>query len=227
MALILCIETSQQEASVALSVAGDCVAVEICKTQKDAAAFLQPAILSILHRTGYRIDQLDAIAVSEGPGSYTGLRIGMASAKGLCFALNKPLLSISTLLCMAAASREHKKQDWTSSDYLLVPMIDARRNEVFTAVYNPDLQTVSPPFACVLHENAFATYLDKKLVFSGSGSEKWKAQCIHSSCYFAEIDFNASCMATIAKEKFDHAEFTPVDTAVPYYLKEFQTTGSR
>lgn len=226
MALILCIETSQQEASVALSAAGKCVALEICRIQKEQASFLQPAIQSLMRAAGYWFSQLDAVAVSEGPGSYTGLRVGMASAKGLCYALNKPLINISTLLCMATATREAVQRDVEKSDYRIVPMIDARRNEVFTAVYDTELQMLAPPFACILHEDAFKNYGDKQLVFSGGGSVKWKSQCKQPDCFFPEVDFNASCMATIAKEKFDRSEFMPVEVAVPFYLKEFQSTAS-
>lgn len=226
MALILCIETSQQEASVALSAAGKCVALERCRIQKEQASFLQPAIQLLMHVNGYQFSQLDAVAVSEGPGSYTGLRVGMASAKGLCYALNKPLISISTLLCMAAATGEAVHPELKVSDCRIVPMIDARRNEVFTAVYDAELNMLASPFACILHEDAFAAFSDKKLVFSGGGSVKWKSQCKQRDCYFPEIDFNASCMATIAKEKFDSSEFTPVEVAVPFYLKEFQVFSS-
>jgi hypothetical protein len=112
------------------------------------------------------------------------------------------------------------------SDYRIVPMIDARRNEVFTAVYDAELNMLASPFACILHEDAFAAFSDKKLVFSGGGSVKWKSQCKQRDCYFPDIDFNASCMATIAKEKFDSSEFTPVEVAVPFYLKEFQVFSS-
>ncbi|MBU6157410.1 MAG: tRNA (adenosine(37)-N6)-threonylcarbamoyltransferase complex dimerization subunit type 1 TsaB [Bacteroidetes bacterium] len=226
MALILCIETSQQEASVALSVAGVTVALECCKTQKEHAAFLHPAIQRVMKNPGFRLDDLDAIAVSEGPGSYTGLRAGMAAAKGLSFALHKPLICISTLMLMAAASREAFKAEFVASDYLLVPMIDARRNEVFTAVYDGALQTITPPFACILHENAFMNYGDKKLVFSGGGAVKWKPQCKQTDSYFPAVDFNASCMTTLATEKFNRSEFTPLEIAVPFYLKDFQAVGS-
>ena len=225
MALILCIETSQQEASVALSAAGKCVALERCRIQKEQASFLQPAIQSLMRAAGYRFSQLDAVAVSEGPGSYTGLRVGMASAKGLCYALNKPLISISTLLCMAAATREVVHTELKVSDYRIVPMIDARRNEVFTAVYDAELQILASPFACILHDDAFAAYSDKKLVFSGGGAAKWNSQCKQRDCYFPEVDFNASSIVAIANKKFLCTEFTPVEVAVPFYLKEFQTIG--
>src|SRR5262249_34686360 len=145
---------------------------------KDHAAFLQPAIQTIIQNSEFRIQNLDAISVVAGPGSYTGLRVGLASAKGLCYALNIPLITLNTLEVMAQAAINQSTDQLINQSNLFCPMIDARRNEVFTAIYNEKLQTLIQPAALTLAENSFETFLQKqKVVFFGSGSIKWKEIC--------------------------------------------------
>ena len=147
MALILNIDTSLETASVCL--AKDAVAVKLLinENQRDHASWIHNAIHLALQDSGCLITELEAVAVSNGPGSYTGLRVGLATAKGLCYGLGIPLITISTLKMMATAVK-HKASD------LICPMIDARRMEVFTAVYNKDLLELSPAQAMIIDETS-------------------------------------------------------------------------
>src|SRR5882762_5440642 len=145
MALILNIDTATELASVSLSKEGQSLALLQNKDQKDHASWLHPAIEKMMQETGFRMQELDAVAVTAGPGSYTGLRVGMAAAKGFCYALNIPLITESTLKVMAFAAREQ-----TEPEGLYCPMIDARRMEVFTALYSTDLVEIIPATAMVI-----------------------------------------------------------------------------
>jgi tRNA threonylcarbamoyladenosine biosynthesis protein TsaB len=171
MPLLLNIDTATGHASVCLS-KGDVVLGMIESTeQKNHASFVQPAISELMAGAGYTLNALDGIAVTAGPGSYTGLRVGLASAKGICYALNKPLILINTLEVMAQAvvSRETSIDPST----LICPLIDARRMEVFTALYDSSLHEIEPPHALVVDENSFAAVLKvQSVVFSGSGHAK-------------------------------------------------------
>ena len=162
MSLILNIDTAVQTSSICLSENDETLAVKINPSQKDSAAWLHVAIKELLHEKNLFLQQLEAIAVSEGPGSYTGLRVGMATAKGLCYALNKPLITINTLQMMAfAAPKQHQG--------LLCPMIDARRMEVFTAIFDQNLNFILPPANLVLSETSFNDFLQKnKILFFGN-----------------------------------------------------------
>lgn len=133
MPLILHIDTATNYASICISKDDVVLGFEENAEQKNHASFLQPAIKAMFAKCNFNLSDIDAVAVTNGPGSYTGLRVGLASAKGLCFALNKALILLNTLQVMAAASIESKKEE--DIDILFCPMIDARRMEVFTALY--------------------------------------------------------------------------------------------
>ena len=175
MALILNIDTATEFASVCISNNNEVIAYEENLEQKSHASFLQPAIKKAMDNGQWSIENLDAIAVTNGPGSYTGLRVGLASAKGLCFALNKPLILLNTLDVMASASIEESGigNKELVNETLFCPMIDARRMEVFTAVYDTNLNTIIAPCAMILDNQSFAKELaNNTIVFSGSGSSK-------------------------------------------------------
>src|SRR5687767_10460248 len=148
MALILNIDTAVDVASLCLAIDGKLLSIAKNESQKDHSLWLHIAIKEIFEKNNLELGSVDAIAVTGGPGSYTGLRIGMATAKGICFALNKPLISMNTLLVMANAAKNE------SAD-LLCPMIDARRMEVFTAIYTKELKTVKEPAAIQVNEKSF------------------------------------------------------------------------
>ena len=167
MALILNIDTAVDVASICLAKDGKVLSIVKNESQKDHASWLHIAIKEIFEKNNLDLSSIDAVAVTGGPGSYTGLRIGMATAKLICFALNKPLISLNTLLVMANAAKQENAD-------LLCPMIDARRMEVFTAIYTKELQTVKDPVAITLNENSFAEYLsNNSICFFGNGSNKF------------------------------------------------------
>jgi tRNA threonylcarbamoyladenosine biosynthesis protein TsaB len=222
MSLILSIDTATDNASVSISKDG-AIITEVSNTaQKDHGGYLQPAIKSMLITSGISIDQIDAIAISAGPGSYTGLRVGMSSAKGLCYALNKPLIALGTLEILAYAAIMETDTGNLNSNRIFCPMIDARRMEVFTALYNSTLQPVLEPCALVINEDSFANSLLKsQVLFFGNGAQKWKGICSHKNALFVSILNNTLAMNKLAYKKFNQNDFADLAYCEPLYLKEF------
>ena len=217
MSFILNIDTAVQTASISLARDGQSVATKINPSQKDHAAWLQSAIADLLGELNMNLNDLDAVAVSAGPGSYTGLRVGMATAKGLCYALQKPLLLINTLKMMAASVRSGK-------DELICPMIDARRMEVFTAVYDQNLNEIVAPHNLILTDESFKSLLDQKpVLFFGNGSEKLKSTLQHVNATFKQIDSTAEHMSALSYQKFLNKEHADLAYSEPFYGKEFFT----
>ena len=215
MALILNIDTAVELASLCLAKDGKALSIARNESQKDHASWLHTAIKEIFEKNNLELRLVDAIAVTGGPGSYTGLRIGMATAKGICFALNKPLISLNTLLVMANAAKDE------SAD-MLCPMIDARRMEVFTAIYTKKLEIVKDPAAITLNENSFTEYLSSNSIcFFGNGSNKFKAIEKSSQAFFSDIKTDASSMISLSEESFTEKKFADLAYAEPLYLKEF------
>jgi tRNA threonylcarbamoyladenosine biosynthesis protein TsaB len=226
MAFFLCIETSGKAASAALILNGECIAEEVSLQQKEHAAFLQPAIHHMFQTEGLFLSDLDAISVSMGPGSYTGLRVGMASAKGICFAIQKPLITLNTLTIMAHAAGEQLRKSNIQYRYLS-PMIDARRNEVYTAVYDSHLNCIMHPQALILNELSYSDFKNDCICFFGDGSTKWQSQCVYSNAIFSNIEIKASMMRVLTEVAFTQHQFAQLSTAVPFYGKEFYTTSHR
>lgn len=226
MALILNIDTATEHASVCLSKDGELLAIEFNPNQKDHAAFIQPAIQKLLSTVKCELSTVDAIAVSNGPGSYTGLRVGLSTAKGISYALNKPLILINTLEVIATAAISESPQTSNNEERstLFCPMIDARRMEVFTAVYDKNLQPVLAPTAMILDENSFTDLLQQhKIIFSGSGSEKFKTVIKNDNGFFLNIQHDARHMQTIAENLYLLKSFADKAYSEPFYLKEFFT----
>jgi tRNA threonylcarbamoyladenosine biosynthesis protein TsaB len=218
VSIILNIDTAVQSSSVCLADNNKPLAVKINPSQKDSAAWLHVAIKEILEQNHFNFQQLDAIAVSEGPGSYTGLRVGMATAKGLCYVLNKPLITINTLQMMASAAR-NKYQG------LLCPMIDARRMEVFTAVFDQELNFILPPANLILNENSFDDLLRKNsILFFGNGAHKFQQIIQHPNALFASIQFDASAMIDLSYKRFLKGEFAGLAYSQPFYGKDFHSS---
>src|SRR4051812_42192427 len=166
MALILNIDTAINVATVGFADGSNIIAEQTSEDQKNHAAFVQSAISQLLEAHQLSLLNIDAVAVVNGPGSYTGLRVGLASAKGLCYALGKPLILLNTLEVMALTTISL----FPGKDTLHCPMIDARRMEVFTAVYNHELHPLLTPQPMILSVNSFNNFLlYEKIVFSGSG----------------------------------------------------------
>lgn len=232
MPLILNIDTAVETASVCLANNGTMIAFEQSVEQKNHASFLQPAIQKVLLESSININELDAIAVTNGPGSYTGLRVGLASAKGICYALNKPLITLNTLEVMAWASIENVQQHTSSIEadlpQLFCPMIDARRMEVFTATYNEALECVSPTTPLILNEQSFENELNKNImIFSGNGSHKLKNILKNTNAIFVNELHSSASMISIALNKFNSKSFTSLAYSEPYYGKEFYSPASK
>ena len=220
MAYILHIDTTSGNALVALG--KDDILVNLRRNDELSkhAAFLHGAIRDMMEESAVSLKDLDAIAVSAGPGSYTGLRVGLATAKGLCYALNKPLIMINTLEIMAHAARQLVKDE---KEFFLVPMIDARRMEVFTAGYDQDLLVVLQPQAMILSGDSYTSLLDeKRTFFFGSGMKKFSEINTHTNAsYLPETDIVVSFLHN-AFVRFNSADFSNLHHSEPLYLKAFQ-----
>ena len=220
MSLILSIDTATEFASVCLTDDEKVLALEENFEQKNHASFLQPAIQKIFSSATIEMKNIDAIAVTIGPGSYTGLRVGLASAKGLCYALNKPLITINTLQAMALSSIEEYKDE----SFFHCPLIDARRMEVFTALYNYQLKEIISPTAFIVDENFLEKELSSnKIVFSGSGNKKLKGIIKTTNAIFTDKVYNATHVSQLAFELFKQKKLADVAYCEPLYLKEFYT----
>ncbi len=219
MSLILNIDTATETAQVSFAKDGVVLQLLTNATQKDHAAFAQTAVQQLLSTTAFTLKDIDAVAVTAGPGSYTGLRVGMASAKGICYALNKPLILINTLEILAFATKQKNDQP----NFIFCPMIDARRMEVFTALYDYSLNTKIEPCALILQQNSFFAELEKdKIVFSGTGVSKWKAICQHPNSLFSDIYDLAPAMAYLSFNYLLQHRFANLAYSQPFYLKEFK-----
>ncbi len=222
MSLILCLETSTKNCSVALAKDGTTVDVlEEASEKYSHAEKLHPFIRDILERNKYSFKDLSAVAVSEGPGSYTGLRIGVSAAKGLAYSLNIPLIAVATPETLARSVQ-------TGEGYI-VPLLDARRMEVYTAVFDKNYHPLRPVWAEILHEKSFEDFLKKgPIVFTGDAVEKTKTIISHPNAVFTEKRYpSAKEMVFKAFEKFQNKDF--VDTAYfePFYLKDFIVTRKK
>lgn len=267
MALLLNIDTAAGEASLCLAEGGQSLAFLSNPVQMDHASWLHTGIRRVLQEAGKGLDQLQGIAVTAGPGSYTGLRVGLASAKGLCYALNLPLIMINTLEVMAFAARQHFTGTNDTIPDFLCPLIDARRMEVFTALYgasaialmepwsdsdispspaisteggpvdgsftppvaqalvtgsSASLTALIKPCAMILEPESFNEYLEKgKVLFFGSGTEKWEKIQPHPNAVFATIPFSAVTLSVLAEKEFQDGRFTGLAYSEPFYIKDF------
>ncbi len=217
MGLILNIETATKNCSVSISKGKEIVALkELNEGKFSHAEKLHTFILDIVKEAGLSLQDLDAIAISKGPGSYTGLRIGVSAAKGLCYALEKPLISVSTLESMAG-------QVSLKEDELVVPMLDARRMEVYSAVFNHKHNQTRDTEAEIIDDNSYDEELAMGIVyFIGDGAEKCKVHIKHENANFVkDIYPSAKEMAILSAQKYDSSDFEDVAYFEPFYLKDF------
>ena len=231
MALILNIDTATDFASLALSNKDSVLASRKNEEIRDHASWLHNAIHELMTASGHSLSDLQAIAVTAGPGSYTGLRVGMAAAKGLCYVLNIPLITENTLKVLAHGAEKQVGQPTTrvfngkmekgNLETVLVPMIDARRMEVFTAVYDVQLQEVMPPVALILDAASFDGVRADRLVCFGNGSVKFQSIARSTRFEFIEMRSEAASLSQLAYQKFKDREFADLAYAEPLYLKEF------
>lgn len=223
--VILNIESSTTMCSLAIGVDGLSQATRSINEGYSHAEKLAVFVDEVLNEAEVTPNQLDAIAISQGPGSYTGLRIGVSLAKGLAYSINRPLLSVPTLQIMCLHPMV-KKQMNHYKDLLLCPMLDARRMEVYTAIYDVGLKALMDVQPMILDEKSFSDQLAADgVLFFGSGAPKFKAIVENDSAYFVDDVWpQASEMAMLSQMKFDDKSFEDVAYFEPFYLKEFQAT---
>ncbi len=216
MAIILCLETATTNCSVGIAKNGELISLkEDNSKQYSHAEKLHVFIDEILKENNLIIGDLDAVAISKGPGSYTGLRIGVSAAKGLCFSLNIPLISIPTLDLLASKLEGERG--------VFIPMLDARRMEVYSAVFDSNLNQIRETRADILEEDSFRQYLDSGEVhLIGNGVKKFEDICNHKNALFhTQIFPSAAEMAKIAELKYQKSDTEDVAYFEPYYLKDF------
>jgi len=217
MALILNLETATTNCSVSLAKDGTTIAIKEHDTPNYShSEQLHVFIQEVLEKASVTFSDLDAIAVSKGPGSYTGLRIGVSAAKGLCFSLDIPLISIETLKSMASQEKSNRFD-------FIIPLLDARRMEVYAKVFDKELDEVRETKAEVIDENSFAKYVEKgKVLLLGSGAAKSKAILTNENLgYAVDAVPSAEQMSQLSFEKYQNGSFEDVAYFEPYYLKDF------
>jgi len=229
MPLILNIDTATEFASVCLAKDEEVLMLISNNEQKNHASFLQPAIKKIFEQTGYTLNRIDVVAVSNGPGSYTGLRVGLSSAKGLCFALNKPLILLNTLEIMASGCiQSYQKEATMGGDLRFCPMIDARRMDVFAAVYTTKMETLVAPQALTISENSFKDFLHAhSIIFFGSGSTKCENLLATPHSVFSKFNHSAASMVLLSLQQYQLSAFADLAYSEPFYLKEFYTPAKK
>lgn len=229
MAIILNIETSTEVCSVILAENGKTLFHKESTEGLNHSKLLTVFIEDLFKENKLEMDVLNAVAVSKGPGSYTGLRIGVSVAKGLCYGLNIPLIGIGSIDVMgvwAANNTDDFYNNEQNEELLFCPMIDARRMEVYTALYNSLGEQILPVTAEIIDENSYLEYLkDKKILFFGNGAEKCKAEITHENALFEGPQLtSARFMQNLSEIKYNNQEFEDVAYFEPFYLKDFVAT---
>ena len=222
MALILNIETSTKNCSVCLAKDGAILALrELNDGNYSHAEKLHPFIKEVTEEAKISLTEIDAVAVSKGPGSYTGLRIGVSAAKGLCFSLGKPLIAIETL--EALSYKVHIEQG------LIVPMLDARRMEVYSAIFDSKHQKIRVIKAEVIDETSFLDELNScEVYFVGDGAEKCKTIIKHDNAFFIGDTYPSAIeMAKLSYVKYKKSDIEDVAYFEPFYLKDFVVTPEK
>ena len=222
--MILCLETATPICSVALNDGNRCLALRECVGQNAHSEKITIFIKEVLDEVGIGYEQLDAVAVSQGPGSYTGLRIGVSTAKGVCYATDRKLMAIDTLHAMACGMKERLGDQLQAND-LLIPMIDARRMEVYASIFDADLNKKEDTAALIIDENSFNELVTegRRLWLFGDGAPKLKAVFADRTEIKIIDGFNPSAgfMAALADQQLKAAQFVDVAYFEPFYLKDF------
>ena len=219
---ILLLETATDSCSVALSENSNIIAEKYINQPKAHASLLARYICDILEENNLTMEDCSAVAVSKGPGSYTGLRVGVSCAKGLCYGASKPLISVYTLATIAQMALDNNLYTG-EGDFLIVPMIDARRMEVYTANFNSKEEQLTPVEAKILDETSYAAELAAgPVLFTGNGAEKFKELVgDNPNAFFAPQEPHAAGMRVIAANKLEAEEFEDNAYFEPFYLKDF------
>ncbi|MCC5927678.1 MAG: tRNA (adenosine(37)-N6)-threonylcarbamoyltransferase complex dimerization subunit type 1 TsaB [Cyclobacteriaceae bacterium] len=215
---IISIETATPVCSVSLYADGKLQAMFESYLEKSHSKYLTVLIQEIVRSADLTLSDINAVAVSKGPGSYTGLRIGTSTAKGLCFGLDIPLISVDTLEAMACGVSKYMAED-----ILLCPMLDARRMEVYSCIYDHQLQAITETEAIVIDSESFTSFLgNAKIAFFGNGAAKCKNVIQHPNAIFIDgIHPSAKDIGTLACRKFATSSFEDLPAYEPFYLKEF------
>ena len=223
MALLLSLETSTHSFSCALHQEGKLVAFKESWQDQSTASMLTVMIDQLFKDSGFQKTQIGALIIAAGPGSFTGLRIGVATAKGICYALGIPLISVNTLSLMTSQLVDQLSAEHDLEDVFFCPMLDARRMEVYCMVTNTAGQSIEPIQAKVIDEQSFSGLLDqKKIYFFGEGADKCKNSICHTNAKFVSgIKPVASSLGAIGFRKFGQHEFENTDLFEPLYLKDF------
>ncbi len=217
MSYILNIDTALETASICLAKNGETVAYAENHTQKDHSTWLHSTIKTVLEKNDCQLSQLEAVSVNNGPGSYTGIRIGLSAAKGLCYALQKPLLTVTSLELIAFTAKN-------IASGLICPVVDARRMEVYYAVYSNDMALQQEPAAHIITENSFTDLLQSgPVLFCGTGCKKLQTAIHHPNASFHPINGTAKEMSPISFRKFENGETAPLVQTDPLYIKDFFT----
>ncbi len=216
MAFFLNIETSTEICSICISEDETILALKDADDPYVHAGSITLLIQDCLKQAGITLEQISAVSVSSGPGSYTALRIGTSTAKGICYALDKPLISIDTLQALATASAQNMSGEW-----LHCPMIDARRMEVYTAVYDTKGNTIADKQALIVEADSFDAYFSngKKIIFSGNGSKKCQAILDSPFAVFGSIVCSATHLVPLTYKAFLKEDFCDLAYYEPFYLK--------
>ena len=227
MAKILCIETSASALSVCLAEDGRILADRVCSEPRQQAALTAPLVKEVLDAAGVTVKDCDAVCVSAGPGSYTGLRVGASTAKGLAFGAGIPLLAVGTLDVLVQGAGCPVGTGHDDGPSFIVPMLDARRMEVYTAVYTPDGKRITPVEAHVVTADSFAAQRARgKVLFVGDGALKCK-EVLGGDGLFVDAQPLARNMVPLAFEAFQAGKFEDVAYFEPFYLKDFVATVSK
>ena len=218
---IIFIETSTLVCSVAIS-EDRCIRAErVIKEPKAHAKIIPQLLREVITESGIGLEECRAICVSSGPGSYTGLRVGVSFAKGLCYGSGKPLISVGSLELLANCATD--MEGFTPGKYkYIVPMIDARRMEVYTAIFSSDGKSITTVEAHIISEDSFSKELEEGAVlFCGDGAEKAANIITHPNAHFIPLDSKASGMLRPALKKIENNDFENVAYFEPFYLKDF------
>lgn len=231
MGLILNIETATNVCSVAIGKNGELICFRETHEHKSHSGKITLIINSIFEESKLSLNDIDAVAVSCGPGSYTGLRIGVATAKGLCYALNKPLIAVSTLMSMAhnfiLNSKNYIKNSNNGKSIentLVCPMIDAKRMEVYTAIYDKNYDEIFPVSAVIIKEDTFREiFKDKKVFFFGEGAAKCKDVLSNyvNAIFIDGVFASSKSMIFLSETAFQNNKFENIAYFEPLYLKDF------
>ena len=215
---ILCIDTTSEFCSVSLFINQNLIENNNSKIERSHSKLLIKLIDDTLNNNKLKIADIDIFSISKGPGSYTGLRIGLSSIKGFCYALNKPLVSINTLKILAISALENIDD----KDFILCPMIDARRMEVYTKSFDHNLNELSKDQAIILEKDTFDNYKDKKVYFFGDGSDKFKKIVSRKNFIFLDnINPDSKFMGKLSYDKFINRNFEDLSSFEPNYIKDF------